>query len=78
MQNNFARAQPQDKTRARRYQIWYLVYKVGVRDKVGIRVTVGVRVKARDFGGSGKGNSVPCSTKLVMIFVNYKDHTLLF
>ena len=39
---------------------------------------VGVRVKARDFGGSGKGKSVPCSTKLVMIFVNYTDHTLLF
>ena len=58
--------------------MWYLVYKVGVRDKVGIRVTVGFKVKARDFGGSGKGKSVPCSTKLVMIFVNYTDHTLLF
>ena len=61
-----------------RATIGYLVYKVGVRDKVGIRVTVGVRVKARDFGGSGKGKSVPCSTKLEMNFVNYTDHTLLF
>ena len=61
-----------------RTTIGYLVYKVGVRDKVGIRVTVGARVKARDFGGSGKGMSVPCSTKLVMTFVNYTDHTLLF
>ena len=38
MQDNFARAQPQGHI----YQIWYLVYKVGVRDKVGIRVTVGL------------------------------------
>ena len=43
-----------------------------------IRVKVGVRIWARDFGGSGKGKSVPCSTMLEMIFVNYTNDTLLF
>ena len=40
-----------------------------IRSELGLRSWV--RVKARDFGGSGKESLVLCSTKLVMIFVNY-------
>ena len=62
MQDNFARAQPQGQTRARRYQIWYLVYKVGVRDNVGIRVTVGLGLRLGILVGLAR--KIPCLAQL--------------
>ena len=49
--------------------------------RMRVRIKVGVNVRVRDFRRAwqqNNGKSVPCLTKLVLIFFNYTDHTLLF
>ena len=49
-----------------------------LRSWLELKSGLGLRLGATDFGGSGKGKSVPCSTMLVMIFCQlYKRYLII-